>query len=203
MSGAFLRRVGLGVPLAGPAVGLVETTSIARGLVVADAMVKKAPVALAFARPVTPGKHVVIVTGDVAEVDEAMQVGLRLAAHTLVDRLFLPQAHAALLRALAGGRRVAGLAALGIVETFSVASTLLAADAACKASEVELAELRLADGLGGKAYFIVTSTLDLVEAAVAAAERIVEPGLLVTREIIAAPHEDLAEAVRRSRNGDE
>ena len=201
MSGAFLRRVGEPVALSGPAIGLIETSSIARGLVVADQMVKKSPVTLAFARPVTPGKHIVIVTGEVAEVDEAMQIGLTTAAHTLVDRLFLPQAHAALLRALGGGRRAAGMASIGIVETFSVASALLAADAACKAAEVELAELRLADGLGGKAYFIVSSTLDLVEAAVQAAEHVLDPGLLLTKEIIAAPHEDLLEAVRRSRNG--
>ncbi len=199
MSGPFLRRDGEGVTLAGPALGLIETTSIARGLVVADAMVKKAPVALAFARPVTPGKHVVVVTGEVAEVDEAMQVGVAVAAQTLVDRLFLPQAHAAVIRALGGGRRAAGLASLGIVETFSVAATLLAADAACKASEVELAELRLADGLGGKAFFIVTSTLDLVEAAVDAATRVLDPGLLLATEIIAAPHADLVETLRRGR----
>jgi microcompartment protein CcmL/EutN len=180
---------------------LVETTSIARGLVVADAMVKRAPVALAMARPVTPGKHIVVVAGEVAEVDEAMQTGVALAAQTLVDRLFLPQAHPALLRALSGGRRSGGLSSLGIVETFSVAATLLAADAACKAAEVELAELRLADGLGGKAYFVVTQTLDLVEAAVSAAARILDPGLLVTTEIIAAPHADLTEAMRRARNG--
>ena len=199
MAGAFLRRVGESVSLAGPALGLIETTSIARGLVVADQMVKRSPVQLAMARPVTPGKHLVIVSGEVADVDEAMAIGLTTAAHTLVDRLFLPQAHAAVLRALGGGRRAPGTSSLGIVETFSVASALLGADAACKAAEVELVELRLADGLGGKAYFIVTSTLDLVEAAVLAAEHALEPGLLLTREIIAAPHEDVVEAVRRAR----
>lgn len=199
MAGAFLRRVGEAVSLKGPAVGLVETSSIARGLVVADQMVKKAPVELAFARPVTPGKHVVIVAGEVAEVEEAMAIGVTTAAHTLVDRLFLPQAHPALLRALAGGRRAPGMSSLGIVETFSVSSTLLAADAACKSAEVELAELRLADGLGGKAYFIVTSSLDLVEAAVYAAQSILDPGLLVTTELIPAPHDDLLDSIRRAR----
>jgi microcompartment protein CcmL/EutN len=196
VSGPFQRRDGEGVSLVGPALGLIETTSIARGLVVADAMVKRAPVVLAMARPVMPGKHVVIVTGDVAEVEEAMEVGTHVAAHTLVDRLMLAQAHPGLLRALGGGRRVAGLSSVGIVETFSVASAILGADAACKVAEVELAELRLADGLGGKAYFIVTATLDLVEAAVGAAERIVEPGLLMSREIIAAPHADLIAQLR-------
>lgn len=197
MSGPFQRREGEGVTLPGPAIGLVETTSIARGLVVADAMVKRALVTLALARPVTPGKHVVVVTGEVAEVEEAMAAGTAAAQGTLVDRLYLPQAHPAVLRSLGGGRRAAGLSSLGIVETFTVAAALLGADAACKAAEVELAELRLADGLGGKGYFIVTQTLDLVEAAMGAVQRLLEPGLLLTTEIIAAPHEDLLEALRR------
>ena len=40
----------------------------------------------------------------------------------------------------------------------------------CKAAEVALAELRLADGLGGKAYFIVAGEQADVEAALFAAE---------------------------------
>jgi len=196
-TGPFQKRPGEGVRLQGPAVGLVETTSIARGIVVADHMVKRALVTLALARPVTPGKHVVVVTGEVAEVDEAMQAGVATAAHTLVDKLFLPQAHDALIAALHDGAAVEGMGALGIVETFTVAATLLGADAACKAAEVALAELRLADGIGGKAYFVVSGDLDMVEAAVSAAERVVEPGLWLTKEIIAAPHEDLVAELRR------
>lgn len=195
MSGPFVRREGEGVRLGGPAIGLIETTSIARGIVVADAMVKRAVITLALARPVTPGKHVVIVTGEVGEVEEAMQAGLDAAAHTLVDRLYLPQAHPTLLAALAAGCQVGEVEALGIVETFTVAATLLGADAACKAAEVALCELRLADGLGGKAYFVVTAELDLVEAAVSAAERVLESGLLFTREIIPRPHADLLAAL--------
>ncbi len=199
MTGPFLKRDGEGIALPGPAIGLIEVSSIARGLVVADAVVKRAPVELALARPVSPGKFVVVITGEVAEIEEAMQAGGEVAGTLQIDRLFLPQAHPALLRCLNGGRRAAGLASLGIVETVSVAATLLAADAACKSSEVELAELRLADGLGGKAYFVVTSTLDLVEAAIAAAVRILAPNLLVDSELIAAPHGDLIELLRRTR----
>ncbi|MFI5291091.1 MAG: BMC domain-containing protein, partial [Polyangia bacterium] len=84
MQGPLLRRDGEGTEVAGPALGLVETSSIARGLVVADQMVKKAPVALVLARPVSPGKHLVLVTGEVADVGEAMRIGLETAAHTLV-----------------------------------------------------------------------------------------------------------------------
>ncbi len=196
MNGPFLRREGEGADVAGPALGLVETSSIARGLVVADAMVKKAPVELVRARTVSPGKHLVIVSGAVADVEEAMRAGIETAAATLVDRLELPQPAPELVAAL---RRegVAPADAVGIVETFSVASALLGADAACKAARVTLAELRLADGLGGKAYFVLSGEHADVEAALYAAETIIPTGLLLARELIARPHDDLLAALRR------
>lgn len=196
MNGPFLRREGEGAEVAGPALGLVETSSIARGLVVVDAMVKRSPVTLVLARTVSPGKHLVLVSGEVADVDEAMRAGVECAAATLVDRLQLAQVAPQLLDAL--GRRFSpvGDGALGIVETLSVAAALLAADAACKAAEVVLSELHLADGLGGKAYFILAGEQADVEAALYAAETALAAGLLVARELIARPHEDLVAKLR-------
>ena len=195
MQGPFHRREGEGAEVRGPALGLVETTSIARGLVVADAMVKKAPVELLLARPVSPGKHVVLVSGEVADVEEAMAIAIDLAAATLVDRLTLAQVAEPLLAAL---RRAptAATDALGIFETFSVASTLLACDAACKAATVEVAELRLADGLGGKAYFVIGGAQADVEAALYAAEHVTPTGMLLGKELIARPHDDLYKQLR-------
>jgi microcompartment protein CcmL/EutN len=192
VQGPFHRRQGQGADVAGPALGLIETSSVARGLVVADAMVKKAPVKLVLSRPVSSGKHVTLVSGEVADVEEAMACAIETAGATLVDRLTLPQAAEALLAAL----RMKSVApavddALGIFETFSVASTLHAADAACKAAAVELAELRLADGLGGKAYFVVSGPQGDVEAALFAAEHVTATGMLLARELIARPHPDL------------
>ncbi len=196
MHGPFLKREGEGAQVAGPALGLVETSSIARGLVTCDAMVKRAPVELVLARAVSPGKHLVLVTGGVADVEEAMRAGIEAAAHTLVDRLELHQVAPEVLAAL---RResVAPSGAVGIVETFSVAASLLAADAACKAALVTLAELRLADGLGGKAYFVLSGEQADVEAALFAAETAIPSGLLLARELIARPHDDLLAQLRR------
>jgi microcompartment protein CcmL/EutN len=175
------------------ALGLLEIQSIARGYTVTDAMVKKAPVTVVESRAVTPGKYVILVSGDVAEVDEAMKAGLAAARDTLLDQLFLPQAHAQL------GPRLRGeappkvpLEALSIVETSSVASTLLAADAACKAAEVILLEMRLAAGIGGKGYFTMTGELYQIQAATDAATAQAGPWL-VGKEIIPRPHRDLTD----------
>lgn len=196
MQGPLLRREGEGTTVEGPALGLVETSSIARGLVVCDAMIKRAPVELVLARPVSPGKHLVLVSGAVADVGEAMAVGTETAAHTLVDWLELHQVAPELLAALSR-KPTAPDGAVGIFETFSVASTLLAADAACKAALVTLFELRLADGLGGKAYFTLSGEQADVEAALYAAESAIPTGLLLARELIARPHEELVAYWRR------
>ena len=71
------------------------------------------------------------------------------------------------------------------METFSAASAILAADAAVKAAAVDLAEVRLAMGLGGKAFFVVTGDVGPVEMSVAAAAaQAGQAGLLVRRVII-------------------
>jgi bacterial microcompartment shell protein len=188
--GPFLKREGEGARVAGPALGLLETSSIARGLVAADAMVKKAPVELVLERTISPGKHLTLVSGGVADVEEAMRAGIDAAAHTLVDRLELPRPAVELLAAL-GREGAAAAGAVGIVETYSVASALLAADAACKAALVTIYELRLGDGLGGKAYFVIGGEQADVEAGLFAAETAIPPGLLLARELIARPHDDL------------
>ncbi|HEY3355841.1 MAG TPA: BMC domain-containing protein [Polyangia bacterium] len=178
-------------PAPAPALGILESQSIARGIVCADAMLKKAPVRLLASHPVSPGKHVVIVAGEVAEVDEAMSAGTAAAGHLLIDRLFLPYAHEQLAPLIRGERPPGDLDAVGVIETFTVVSAVLAADAAAKAADVHLLEMQLARGLGGKAFFTLTGELTAVQAAVAAAVAVIEPALLVLTEIIPAPHEDL------------
>jgi len=181
-------------PATGPALGLMETASVARGMVVADAMVKRALVTLVKAHPVTPGKFIVLVAGGEEEVEQAMAEGLAIAGDTLVDRLYLPKADPQLAPALGGAvqvERLEELDSLGIVETFSVASALLSADRAVKAAEVRLVQLRLARGLGGRAFYVLSGALHQVEAGIEAGRSIIYDGMLLTTEVIARPHRDL------------
>jgi microcompartment protein CcmL/EutN len=190
-STASLTAEDLGFP--DVAIGLIETASIVRGVVVVDAMVKRAPVEVLEARALSPGKHIVLVCAGVAEVAESMEAGRVAADETLIDELFLPQAHPQLAAALRAGHLSGPVESLGMIETYSVASTLWAADVACKAAEVRLVQMRLAAGIGGKGYFILTGPLFEVQAAVEAAVAATEPGLLLLREIIENPHEQLVE----------
>jgi microcompartment protein CcmL/EutN len=175
------------------ALAFIELGSIARGHRVADAMLKRAPVTLLRADWVSPGKFLVLVEGEVAGVEEAFRAGVDAGGDRIVDRLLLPQPHATLWTALAGeASAAAGIESLGIVETTTVAATLLGADAAAKAAAVRLIEMQLARGIGGKAFFTVTGSLADVEAAIEAAIAVVDAPLIHATEIIAAPHADLA-----------
>jgi microcompartment protein CcmL/EutN len=181
----------------GPALAVVELASIARGHRVADAMLKRAPVRLLRAEPVSPGKFLVLIDGDVAAVDESFRVGADVAGDRTVAKLFLPHAHAALWHALADEvSAAAGVESLGVVETTTVVATVLAADAAVKAAQVRITEMQLARGIGGKAFFTVTGPLAEVEAAVDAAVGVLDAALVHTTEIIPAPHADLAAKLR-------
>lgn len=184
-------------PKNGPALGLVELSSVARGMVVADAMVKKAAVNLLRSAPVSPGKFVVIVTGGEDEVAEAMQVGTELASATLIDRLYLPHIDEQIAPVMRGTVQQADVSAVGIVETYSVASAILAADKSVKRAEVQLIQMRLARGLGGKAFFTMTGELAQIEAAIEGAREILHDGMLLTTEIIARPHPDFIETLLR------
>jgi microcompartment protein CcmL/EutN len=148
-----------------PAIGLLEFESIVAGVVAADAMAKAAPVASLFAGTVHPGRYLVLVGGDTASVEVALEAG---ATDTVVDELFLADVHPDVIAAITSGGPAAVVDgdAVGIVETSASATTIVAADAGVKAAGVTLAAVRLADDLGGKAYCIFTGDVADVEAAI-------------------------------------
>jgi microcompartment protein CcmL/EutN len=177
-----------------PALALIEFSSIAIGIQAGDAMVKKAPIASIKAGTVQPGKYLVLVTGEVADVEESLQAGIEWGAETVMNTVFLPQVHPAVVQAISGERVEGRGVALGVVETDDVAATIQAADAGVKGAEVTLREIRLADGLGGKAFCLFRGEVQDVEAAIEIAiDFLSDPGVLVNRVVIPQLHEEMGE----------
>lgn len=159
-----------------PALALIELASIAVGIETGDAMVKRAPVDVVHAGTIQPGKYLVVIAGAVADVEESLAAGVEVGACCLVDTVFLPNVHDQVVAALRGSRRAGTGEALGIVETATVSASIEAADAGVKGARVELLELRLGDGIGGKGYLLFDGSVSDVEAAVTAAvDRISDP----------------------------
>ncbi|MBK7072226.1 MAG: BMC domain-containing protein [Myxococcales bacterium] len=182
----------------GPALGLLELATVARGVVVADAALKRAPAVLLSSRTLSGGKLLVVLAGGVAEVEEAMAAGKLAAGDRLRDRVELAYADAQVWPMLAAAGVVvpadwaddAAAEALAIVETATVCAAIAAADAACKAADVVVRDVRLAVDLAGKAYFTMTGDLDAVDAAAAAAAA-AAGDRLVELERIAQPAPEL------------
>ncbi len=177
-----------------PALAVVEFDSIAVGVQAGDAMIKASPLGALYAGTVHPGKYVVLASGDTASVEIAFDVGVTSGGTSVVDSIFLPYVHEAVVAAMASSEHKAALdaEAVGVVETDSVATAIEAADVGVKAARVDLTALRLADGLGGKGYAVFCGVVAEVEAAVDAAVDRVEPtGHLLRRVVIAQMHDEM------------
>ena len=174
------------------AIGLVEFNSISKGIEAADIMLKAAQVEALVCRTVCPGKFVTMVGGDVAAVESAVKAGVNRGSHAVVDQFVLPNVHDSVYRAITGVTPVTDIKALGIIETFSLASLIVAADTAVKAAEVELLEIRLGLAIGGKAFVTMSGDVGAVKAAVeAGAGSASEKGLLVNQVVIPSPSRQL------------
>ena len=114
----------------------------------------------------TNGKYLVLVGGQVADVEESLAAGREVGGDAVLDFVFLPHVHPDAVSTMGGARAPAATDALGIVETTTVAAAILAADAGVKGARVRLVELRLADGLGGKGVVLFSGLVADVEAAV-------------------------------------
>ncbi len=177
-----------------PAIGLIETSSIAKGLFLVDQMIKKAPVEILISKTVSPGKYVVLISGDVASTEEAMQAAIEKVSPFLVDSMFIPNVHPEVLLGIKAGikenYKKMKIDSLLIAEMATVSSTISALDRGLKAAEVALIRLRLGQGLGGKGYFILTGDLSETQAALSEVQKIFSDGKLLHSEIIARPHDE-------------
>jgi microcompartment protein CcmL/EutN len=182
-----------------PAIALIELGSIAAGSYAADRMVKRSPVELLHAGTVHSGKYLILIGGGTAEVEESYREGMQAAPAEILDEVFLPHVHPRVIEALDGSRKYANYESLVVLETSGIAAIVRATDAAVKGALVEVAELRLGNGLGGRGLAILGGTRTDVEAAAEIAGRALagRNGTLC-HSIISNVHEQFAERLEES-----
>ncbi len=174
------------------AIGLIELNSVAQGILVADEMLKASEVELIMARSACPGRYLAMVAGDVGAVQNAVDVGREAGAELVVDSFVIPNVHPDVFPALSAASPLVQIGALGVVETYTAASAIQAADAAVKAADVALIEVRCSTGLAGKSYLTLTGDVGSVRAAVdAGVDSVRETGLVLAQVVIPAPSPEL------------
>ncbi|MBR2585608.1 MAG: BMC domain-containing protein [Thermoguttaceae bacterium] len=178
------------------AIGAIEFSSIGAGYRAEDELLKSATVELLIARTICSGKFLVVFTGLVSDVEAAVKTALDIGGEFVVDHLMVPSVHPALFPAMAQSVVLSAeeIGSLGVIETFSATSALVAADVAAKAANVTLFRLNMAMAMGGKGLLMMTGSVANVEAAVeAAADEVKKHGLLVSTTVIARPQRELFE----------
>jgi len=173
-------------------IGLVEFSEISRGIEAADKMMKASQVELILATSVCPGKFIIMITGEVSAVKNSIAVGREAFLDGVVDEFVLPNVHQSVIPALSGTvvYEKSGHS-LGLIETYSVASAIKAADAAAKGGNVIVLEIRIARGMGGKSIVMLTGDIDAVRSAVSSGCGSVEEGFLVSYSVISNINQEL------------
>ena len=86
--------------------------------------------------------------------------------------------------------------AVGVMEFFSVTASVYGADAAVKTANVDLVEVRLGTGIGGKSFVVLTGEVAAVSEAVKAGINTPNAaGMLVSSVVIPSPHPELLESL--------
>lgn len=173
------------------ALAMVEYLTVATGITAADLMVKTADVELIEAHVVCPGKYIALIQGELSAVTAAVENAKKQYPQKLVDSFVLGNPDDSIFPAIYGSTEITNPSALGVFETYSAASIIVAADIASKTANVQLIELRIAKGMCGKSYMLITGEVAAVQASIdTVKERLKESSMYLDSSVIANPDKE-------------
>lgn len=174
------------------AIGVIELKSIPKGIEAADAALKSAGVEMVSSHPSCPGKYEIVLTGSISNVTAAVSHVENRFDGYVIDSSVMGRIDEQVVNALFGTQCGERKGSLGILETFSAASAIKAADIAVKTARVEIFDLRVSRGMGGKGIVLLTGEVGDVTAAIqAGADYAKNLSTLSSFSVIASPHEEL------------
>ncbi|GBU09386.1 hypothetical protein AwWohl_05240 [Gammaproteobacteria bacterium] len=187
------------------AIGLIETLGMGPALAGADSMLKAASVQLIAYENIGSTLVSVMIKGDVAAVQAAVDAGV--IAATAIGKLTASNVMANPVKSISDIAAVHGIEsecaldktpkALGLIETFGIVYILQAADAMLKAADVEL--IGYENVASGYISVLVQGDVAAVQAAVEAGIKSVEQmqAAVYSSLVIPSPHPDLQKITKR------
>ena len=177
-------------------IGFLELNSIAKGIEAADFILKAANVNLLFAKASCPGKYFILFSGEVSAVKASLDAGLAAGGHYVVDSVVIARIHDQVIKAINLSIEPIEVGAIGVMEFFSVTASVYAADAAVKAADVTLMDVRLGTGIGGKSFVVLCGDVAAVNEAVQSATSLSSSdGLLISSVVIPNPCKEIFESL--------
>ncbi len=178
------------------AIGMIEYKTVSAGITATDIMVKTSDVDIIEAQTVCPGKYIAIITGELSAVRAAVDNAKTTFELQYIDSFVLGNPDESIFPAITGTTNVNSINSLGVIETFDASQIIVAADNAVKTAEVKLIEIRLARGMCGKSYAIITGEVAAVDAAIERAkDAVMQSGMLLDSTVIARPDAKLIEKI--------
>ena len=177
-------------------IGFLELNSIAKGMETADTVLKTAEVRMLFCKAGCPGKYYILFSGEVAAVKASIEAGKRLGGDAVIDDCVIPNIHPQVVHAINMTNLPDSYQAIGIMEFYTVTASVYGADAAVKAAEVDLVDVRLGTGIGGKSFVILTGEVAAVRESIQCGTHTPNAeGMLVSSVVIPNPHPELIESL--------
>jgi microcompartment protein CcmL/EutN len=175
-------------------VGLIELASIHKGFEVQDVLLKSVNVEKILARTICSGKYLIIVRGDIADVEAGLSTARQVGGYAIIDALAIANVDDRIFPALAGSTMIESpeIDGLLIIETFSVAAAIKAGDYALKEAEISILRIHAAMAVGGKGFLVITGNIDALKSSVVPAIAFLkEEGMLAGYSLITHPHPDV------------
>ena len=175
-------------------IGIIELSSLSKGFEVQDAVLKSAAVEKLFGRTICSGKYLIVVRGEIADVESCLETAKRVGDYAVVQAVSVPQVDEKVFPAIAGATALERADAGGalVLETFSAASAVKLADLAVKEADIDLLRIQLAMAIGGKGLVVAVGDMESLKSAllpVLAFAR--DDGMLGGYSLISNPHPDL------------
>jgi microcompartment protein CcmL/EutN len=178
------------------AIGMVEYKTVSTGIKAADLIVKTADVELIQAQTVCPGKFIILFSGDLSAIRVSVDAVQKEYSESLIDSFVLGNPHESIFKALSCTSEIENIAALGVIETFTGASAIVAADHAAKTAQVDIFEIRVCRGMCGKSYVLLTGSVAAVSEAVESSVALIkEEGMILDYAIIPSPSKDFVKTL--------
>jgi microcompartment protein CcmL/EutN len=175
-------------------IGIIELSSLSKGFEVEDAVLKSANVEKLLARTICSGKFLILVRGEIADVEICLKTAGRIGDFALVQTVLIPRVDDAVFPAISGATALDAAGAKGalVLETFSAASAVKLADIAAKQADVEILRIHLAMAIGGKGLVVLTGDMESLKSVLGPVlDFAKQDGMLAGYALIPNPHPDL------------